>query len=255
VAQVGTVAWARKRGGRLSFRDKLAQLGEAVSLQMRVLPAQLRFRLGLSGPGALIDITEIRIPDTKLARLAEEHCREVSPEFLVNHCLRTYLWARCLAVPCGLRPDEEIMWVASLLHDLGLTERYAAEPADAPCFAVRGAEGARVVCEQAGWRHDRTETVVEAITLHLNVAVDIEHGDEALLLNAATALDVTGLRVWELHKDTARAISDRHPRLAMKQEILASWHREAEAHRSTRAHFLSHWLDFERRIRNSPFAE
>jgi len=253
VAEVGTLAWARKRGGRLSFRDKLAQLGEAISLQMRVLPAQLRWRLGLAGPGALIDITEIRIPDSALARLAEEHCREVSPEFLVNHCLRTYLWARCLAVPCGLHPDEEVLWVASLLHDLGLTERYATEPANVPCFAVRGGEAARALCERAGWA--RTDRAVEAITLHVNVAVDIAYGEEALLLNAATALDVTGLRIWELHKDTARAIVDRHPRLAMKREILATWHGEAEAHRSTRAHFLSHWLDFERRIRKAPFSE
>ena len=255
MAQVGTLAWAQKRGGRLSLRDKLAQLGEAVSLQMRVLPAQLRWRLGLSGPGALIDITEIRIPDTSTARRAEQHCREVSPEFLVNHCLRTYLWARCLAAPCGLHPDDEVLWVASLLHDLGLTERYAAEPAEIPCFAVRGGRAAEALCEREHWLPARTAAVAEAITLHLNVAVDIEHGDEALLLNAATALDVTGLRIWELHKDTVRAVNDRHPRLAMNQQILDTWHREAEAHRSTRAHFLSHWLDFERRIRKAPFAE
>jgi hypothetical protein len=255
VGDVGTLGWAARNGGRLSLREKLAQLAEAVALQMRVLPTQVSWRLGLGRPGALIDISKIVIPDSAAARRAEQHCREVSPEFLVNHCLRTYLWAQCLAAPCGLRPDAELLWVASLLHDLGLTEPYAGGPSDAACFAVRGAEAARSVIAGTGWRQAESDTLAEAIVLHLNVAVDAAHGDEALLLNVATALDVTGLRLWELHKDTVGAIIERHPRSGMKRQMTACWRREVRGHPGTRAHFLSRWLRFESRIRGAPFAE
>jgi hypothetical protein len=255
VADVGTLQWAQRTGGRIGLRDKLAQLAAAVAMQVRILPAQLRWRLGLAEPGALIDITEIPIPDSALARRAEEHCREVSPPYLVNHCLRTYLWAQALSVPCGLRPDNEMLWVASLLHDLGLTQRYSEGDSAIYCFAVRGGQAARALAQKDGWSPSRAAMLAEAIVLHLNVTVDVEHGVEALLLNAATALDVTGLRIWELHRDTVRAVIDRHPRTAMKRDILHAWNREAESHPGSRAHFLSHWLQFESRIRAAPFAE
>jgi hypothetical protein len=255
VADVGTLEWARRTGGRLSLREKLGQVSEAMVMQLRVLPAQLRWHLGLLQPAALVDITEIPIPDSPVARRALEHCREVSPAYLVNHCLRTYLWAQALALPCGLRPDVELLWASSLLHDLGLTDRYRVDASGVECFAVRGAHAACALAEGAGWSPERAVVLAQAIALHLNVAVDAEHGTEALLLNAATALDVTGLRLWELHRDTVRAVVDRHPRLAMKSEITAAWHREASAHPGSRAHFLSRWLRLEARIRAAAFAE
>ena len=253
MAAVGTLEWGRQTGGRLSFRDRLSQLASAAALQLRVAPAQIRWRLGLADAGALVDITSIRIPDSHAARLAEEHCREVSPDFLVHHCLRSYLFAQALAVPCQLHPDAELLYVMSLLHDLGLTEAYA--KGEASCFAVRGAEGARKLMGSAGYTEERQEQVAEAIALHLNVAVDIDDGVEALLLNAGTVLDVTGLRIWELHRKTVRAVVDRHPRMGLKRKLVELWKDEAETYKGTRAHFLEHYLDFSRRILRAPFSE
>ena len=224
-------------------------------LQLRVLPAQVRWQLGLARPGVLVDVTKLTIPDSPAARRAEEHCREVSPPYLVNHCLRTYLWAQVLAHPAGLGVDDELLYVASLLHDLGLTERYRVSESGAACFALRGAEGARKLIDGFEWPERRGHALAEAIALHLNLSVGIEYGAEALLLNAATALDVTGLRIWEVHPDSVRAVIDRHPRLAMKAEILPAWQREANTHPGTRAHFLSRYLQFPARIRGAPFTD
>ena len=223
MSRVGTLEWAARTGGRLSRSDALGQLWAAVGLQLRVLPDQLRWRLGLSGPGALVDITAIRIPDSAVARRAEEYCRDVAPPYLVNHSLRTYLWAQALAAPCGLRPDAELLWTSSLLHDLGLTDAHRNDAPEIECFAVRGAAIARSLVKEAGWDDLHSDALYEAISLHVNVAVDDEDGPESLLLNAATALDVTGLRIWELHRDTVRAVVDRHPRLGMKEAIATTW--------------------------------
>jgi hypothetical protein len=253
---IGTLEWAEATGGRLTFKERLALLGDAVRLQLRVLPAQLWWKLGLGTdyiPG--LDVAAIRAPDSAAARRAEEHCRDVSPPYLVNHCLRSYLWGRLLAAHRGLRPDDELLYVASLLHDLGLTPAYASGPGEAPCFAVRGAEGARRILRQAGWTEETVQRVAEAITLHVNVDVGLEHGVEAHLLNASTALDVTGLRYWELGRSSPRAVLERFPRLGMKAAIWSAWEAEARRHPDCRGHFLNRYLQFGARVRAAPFPD
>jgi len=253
---IGTLAWAEATGGRLTFRERLALLADAVMLQARVLPAQLRWRLGLAADYISgLDVATIRAPDSAAARMAEEHCREVSPPYLVNHCLRSYVWGRLLAAHRGLRPDDELLYVASLLHDLGLTPPYANGPVDAPCFAVRGAEGARRVARRAGWTEPFERRLAEAITLHVNVDVGLEHGVEAHLLNASTALDVTGLRCWEIGSSSVQATLERFPRLGMKAAIWSAWASEARRHPDCRGAFLNRYLQFGSRVRAAPFPD
>jgi hypothetical protein len=74
-------------------------------------------------------------------------------------------------------------------------------------------------------------------------------------LNAGTALDVTGVRYWELPEGAADAVVARHPRLDMKRLIWDAWKAEADAHPECRAHFLNQFLQFGSRIRSAPFAE
>lgn len=255
-AVIGTIGWARHTGGRLTFREKLRLMADAVSLQMRVLPQQVRWRLGFAeGSHPAIDVDSIRPPDTRAAKAAEAHCRETSDPYLVNHCLRTYLWGRVLGAQARLSFDEELFYVASLLHDLGLTQSYAERPTGVPCFAVRGASGARQLVQEAGWSAERQEKVAEAITLHVNVSVGLEHGPEAHLLNMSTALDVTGLRYWEIHQATADAIVNRVPRLGMKKEIWKVWKEEADRHPDCRGHFLNRYLQFGRRVQSAPYPD
>jgi len=256
MAAVGTLAWAAQTGGQLRTADRLALLAQGIALQLRVLPAQLRAALGLGGSRPRhLDPADVHPPDTQTAREAEEHCRAVSPPYLVNHCLRTYLWGRLLAAEARLTLDHELFWVASLLHDLGLTDRYQTAPSTAPCFAVRGAEAARKLALRTGWSRERQDALAEAITLHLNVRVGLEHGTEAHLLNASTALDVTGLRFWDLQHGTAEAVVARVPRLALKRDLWTRWKAEADAHPSCRGHFLNRYLQFGYRVRASPFAD
>ena len=69
---VGTLAWAERRGGILSRRERISLLGDAARLQMRILPAQTRALLGRSNPRAFsVDPDRLRVPDTMIAREAE----------------------------------------------------------------------------------------------------------------------------------------------------------------------------------------
>jgi predicted HD phosphohydrolase len=235
-------------------RDVLSQLGSAVAYQISILPAQTRWLLGLSRPGPLpLDPASVTAPDSAVAREAEALSREASPPAIFNHCLRSYLWGRLLAARHGVKLDDEFFYVACLLHDLGLTERYAGGPASIHCFTLRSAEPARALVEKAGWNAARCDALAEAITLHVNVHVGKPHPPEARFLNASTALDVTGLRCWEFPPETMRAILARHRRLGLKAVILRAWNAEAKARPASRAAFLNRYLWFNRRIRGAPF--
>src|SRR5437764_1871027 len=128
----GTLEWACLTGGRLSFRDKLQLIADAIPLFGHfpldgIWRLKRRLRRGPRTPSLTLE--GIRFPDTVAARQAEAGCSDprVYPPFLFHHCQRTYLWARILADrwKVASEVDSELLYVACLLHDLGLTERYA----------------------------------------------------------------------------------------------------------------------------------
>lgn len=254
--RVGTIEWGRQTSGRLSLGDKISQLAQATLFQIRVLPAELRWRLGLSGPGvARLDERALAPPNSEIARAAESLIQTVHSAALVNHCLRTFLWGRALALASDVHHDAELFYLASLLHDLGLAQDNAGAWPGSCCFALDGSAAARRFAEEQGMMDSRREALAAAIAMHLNVRVGIHEGPEAHLLNAGAALDVAGLRFWELAPDDVNAVLHRHPRLGMKSEIAELWGREAEHKPGCRAHFLDRWLWFRRRIASAPFPE
>jgi HD domain len=245
---VGTLAWAERTGGRLSRGDRLHLLGQAVALQALVMASRLKRRSGRKAPAA--DLDAIRIPDSPMVRDAEELCREVSPPHLFQHCQRTYLWGSLLGRQGGIRHDEELLYVASLLHDLGATSRYPGEGLH--CFGVVSALAARDLVRAREWKEARARATAEAISLHLNVRVGLEHGPEAHLLSAAAALDVTGLRVWELDRRTIGAVLARHPRLDFAREMDTFTQLEMVARPDGRIRFLYRYLLFGQLMRRCP---
>jgi hypothetical protein len=250
---VGTLSWARARDGRLTRRERLAGIADGMVLLIRTAPAQVRQRLRLPNPRAFeYDLDELVIPDSAIARDAEELCRDASPDGLVNHCMRTYAWGAILGRRDGLDPDPELLYVGSLLHDLALTDEFR-DHSPIPCFAARGAIAATEWAAEQGWPEHRCASLGDAISLHLNVRVPAEHGPEARLLQAGAALDVAGMRHWELDPRTVSSVVERYPRLRMKDELYPLF--TAELHPRTRAQLLDRWLRFGTLVRHSQFAE
>jgi hypothetical protein len=86
------------------------------------------------------------------------------------------------------------------------------------CFTLKGAAGAESHLADAGWPAERAAAAAEAITLHLNPAVPLERGPEALLMHDGVLLDAVGLRAWEVQKQAIELVRSRHPRLRFSQE-------------------------------------
>jgi hypothetical protein len=81
----------------------------------------------------------IKVPDTVLVRDAIDLSRSASEPFLFNHAMRSWLFGVLLSESAERAPDAELLAVATILHDLGLTDRYTAENR----FEVDGANAAR----------------------------------------------------------------------------------------------------------------
>jgi hypothetical protein len=203
--------------------------------------------------GAALDLDAYRPPDSPAALEAEELCREASSPAIEAHCFRTHLWGVAIAGEEGVEYDEEAFYVAALTHDLGLTERFRGHCAQSACFSLDSASGARALIERHGWGRDRSEAVQEAITLHLNAHVPLDHGPEAYLLGLGAALDVTGARFGDVERRTRAAILGRHPRHGMKKEFVALMREEVRVHPDSRPAFFTKRVGFTRMIERAPF--
>ncbi len=254
-SDVGTLAWARRTGGKLSRIDRAELMKQGILVQLKRTSTGWKRRLGLTQAGmARLDLSRLRMPDSAMARRAEDLVSACSPSYLVHHCHRTYLWGAILAQHDGLKYDEELLYVACLLHDLGLVKRFNGVDPDSYCFALDGALAAQDAA-RGYWDEARRDSLAEAIALHLNPSVGRQHGAEAHLLNAGAALDVAGLRKWEVAPDTQEAVLQRHPRENMKTGISTLLRTESANRPCCRAHFLFDSLRFETLIKQASFPE
>ena len=248
---VGTLRWAEQTHGRLRARDRWELQAQMARLLLERVRRALPRRVGTS-ERLQADLERIRPPETPTAQAAAQLCAEASSEAIANHAFRTYLWARLLALRDGVRYDDELLYVASVLHDLGLTERFWGRDGSA-CFSVDGGEAAREFASASGWPRARADALAEALVLHLNVQVRDRQGVEARLMQSGTTLDVTGARLGGLGRETAAAVVARHPRLGLKSEF-AEWFRKEIAHRpDARLAFLDEKVGLGRRMQAAPF--
>ena len=172
--------------------------------RLRILGLSMSMRWRSSPPPAQRAAVLPALPTGTLARRALKWSADASPPWLHAHVLRTYSWGRLLGEAAGLKPDDELLFVACALHDLGLTERYAPDPGE--CFAFAGARQARRLLEAEGVPAPWAARVADAVVLHLEVDVALRRGVEAKLLHDGAALDVLGLGGKSVTPEAKRAV-------------------------------------------------
>ncbi|WP_372734218.1 hypothetical protein [Nocardioides sp.] len=252
VPPFGSLAWAQANGGRMSARERVLEGGRSTRAVLGLMGARAAQRVGVPARKAVsIDIESLVFPDSRIAREAEEECRTTVSPMLYNHSVRTYIFGLMLAQRDGLKPDHEMFYVASMLHDLtlGETHRHFA-PID--CFAARGGLLAEEWTSVRGWDPSRRATVSNAITMHLNSRVDPSFGPEAQMLRAGAGVDTIGLRYRHLAPASMEQILERYPRHGLKVSRELAF--VDEGHPGTRAQFLRQ-LGFAKLLRTSQFAE
>ncbi len=252
-ARVGSLSWARETRGILRPRDRVAFLCQGGLYVLATLPWEVRRALGMKRRDlASVDQAELAPPDSAVCRDAEQLVAEGTSAMVANHSHRTYAWGAALAAHDKLRYDREVVYVASLLHDI-----YAETPDALPyshCFTLPAADKTEELATHAGWDARRARTAAEAITLHANLRPPRD-SPEAYVVFVGARLDVVGYRYWDLHPDTIAAVIDRHPRLELKRASVPIFEAQAQANPGSRMHLMTRYLAVTRFMNHAPFDE
>ena len=159
------------------------------------------------------------LPTTPLAVRAVEHVRACETEPVVNHSLRSYLFAVLLAEHEGLRPSADfeldLLFFACVLHDLGTspaaggTQRFEVDGADmAAKFLIDNGADARGV-----------DLVWEAIALHSSPGIAERRGTLAYLTRRGVGIDF-GPGSEFITDAQGQAVHTRYPRLRMVPSMI-----------------------------------
>jgi hypothetical protein len=140
------------------------------------------------------EIAGVRFPDSVLAQKAVDLAFRVSPAVVWNHVLRTFVFGVLVGKAQSLRYDEELFFLASVLHDLGLT----AEFRGAKRFEVVGADAADAFLKDQGVNPERREIIWDAIAFHTSVGIASRKRPEIALVHIGAGVDVIGLELDRL---------------------------------------------------------
>ena len=121
LSSVGTLDWMHETNGILRPRDRVRLIAQGLLFLLHTVSAEVRHALGLSSVRlARFALSSLPVPDSAASREAERLCAQVPP--IVNHSYRSYAWAAILAARDDVRYDAEVLYVASLLHDIAFAE-------------------------------------------------------------------------------------------------------------------------------------
>ncbi|WP_043984480.1 HD domain-containing protein [Mycolicibacterium llatzerense] len=172
------------------------------------------------------DADVVTLPSTPLALAALELVRGAESPAIANHSVRSYLFARLLAPHVGLAPgrdfDDELLYFACVLHDVGLSPLAKRNTR----FEVDGADRAAEFLSGHGLEAQKVDAVWEAIALHNTAVIPERMGALTSLTYQGVAIDFGGvLGLPEAHVNAVTAqigavIHSAYPRFNMATSVI-----------------------------------
>src|SRR6476661_3995346 len=160
----------------------------------------------------------LMLPTGPLADASLAIARSSMSRPIVDHSIRSFLFARMLADHEGCLKDadydEDLLFAATVMHDLGLGERATGEAR----FEVEGADLAAAVLRGHGVAEREVDRVWEAIALHASLGIAHRRGLLTSLTHNAVFIDagrVTDSIAGGLRQD----VLDAYPRPAGDRSI------------------------------------
>lgn len=176
-------------------------------------------------PASSSAVARLLVPPTEVAARAREVTAAHASPALLGHSERSWALAAELGRRESVEFDAELLWVASLLHDLGLVPSFDAHAVD---FEHAGGAVARVFAAGAGWPEPRQRRLAEVVERHMWPSVDVALDPEAHLLERATSLDVSGTGGADWDAAFVASLVAAVPRLGFAAEFAAAIGDQAE---------------------------
>ncbi|KAK6454608.1 uncharacterized protein RJT20DRAFT_130790 [Scheffersomyces xylosifermentans] len=167
----------------------------------------------LPTPNAPTSQVEVDLPTSALSKFFLDYAGKKLPSEVLNHSLRVYLYSK--AIIKDQFPqwdlDLEVVFVTSLLHDIGTTKENMA--ATKMSFEFYGGLLSRdLVLEQTKGDQDFAEAVSEAIIRHQDLGESGFITTLGLVIQLSTILDNVGLNSELIHPDTLDAVNKKYSR-------------------------------------------
>jgi hypothetical protein len=208
-------------------------------------------------------VAGVSVPDTALARSADDFVRARTSELIYRHSRRVYFFGALQGRNRGLSFDPELLYIGAMFHDLGLDSSHHHSGRR---FEVDSAEEARRFLRGHDVPEDSIRRVWTAIALHTTPGIPEFMEPEVALVTAGVEYDVLGIGYDDIDDARRAEIVALHPRPDFKREILAAFTEGVGPKPETtfgnvKADVLAHYVpgfergDFVRTILDSPWPE
>jgi len=243
--------------GKFELITRRRVLGGLIAVMLA--PSPTRAQTGVPS-----EVAGIKLPQSGVARAAAQFSRSHCPDYLFNHCMRTFLFGAVALQAQKRSYDADTAFAAAALHDLGLLPAFATAKSS---FEIDGADRAEQLMTESGLSQRDAAIVWHAIALHdVRFAITRRQGPEAMLVAMGAGCDVDGPDESAIEASQIKEIVSAFPRLQFKQRFtaLAVDHckRKPLSQRGTwleglcREQVPSAWTDtVEREIADAPFSE
>jgi HD superfamily phosphodiesterase len=179
-----------------------------------------------------VRLGDLSLPSSQVCAYAVEVATTYCSPALVNHLFRAYIWAAALGTSDGVEFDPDLLFVAAMLHDVGLVDVFDSHTVP---FEEAGGSVAWVFAAGAGWPPARRARLSEVIVRHMWPEVAATEDPEGHLLSRAAALDITGRGVDDLPAGFVAEVLEKYPRLTLVDEFLRCFAAQAERKPQSRA--------------------
>jgi hypothetical protein len=211
------------------------------------------------------EVAGVRLPHSPLALRAADFTRSNCPDFLFNHCMRTYLFGALVLNRQKRTYRAEDAFVAAAFHDIGLLPVFESPKGS---FEVDGADAAERWVLKNGGSKAEAARVWYAVEMHDgDWALPLRQGPEAMLVYLGAGADVDGPNPSDIETRQIAEVLTAFPRLNFKQRftdlVVGHCMRKPDSQGAT-------WLEslcrehsphpappdaIEREIANAPFSE
>lgn len=165
------------------------------------------------------EVAGIKLPESAIARAALQFSQRHCPDYLFNHCMRTFLFGAVALQAQQRQYDAGQAFAAAALHDLGLLPAFETPTAS---FEIDGANRAEQLMLESGLSPRDADIVWHAIVLHdVRFALTRRQGPEAMLVAIGAGSDVDGPDAGAIDVRQAQEIVAAFPRLQFKKRFTA----------------------------------
>jgi cyanamide hydratase family protein with HD domain len=175
----------------------------------------LRQSIGFGRPDRAV-LDHLGVPDSEMAQKATAWAASLQPDFVQYHGLRSFAFGVALGEYHNVRFDREMLYIASILHDISL----ASPSCDGSgSFEVEAARCAHNWLGEQGYDREKADIIHEAMALHSAVCHSGPRDPEGLLLHLGAGVDVVGMQVMNIHTDVRAQILRDYPRTGFVRDF------------------------------------